>query len=188
MRKFIGFLILSVTLAACASPAIKQARLSPELAYSLPSDPWAGPETAVFQQVTLNHDGQLIQLQALILLEPGDVRILLLDPAGRRALDLRWGPDNLVAHKASWLQQTVTAEDVLARLVLAFWPIETATVGLPEGAEITKTPGGRLVTFNGSDVIVITKDNPNPWLGTTVITQEGSSFSLTITSRLKDIE
>ena len=188
MRFFLSLLAVMFLLSACASSQLRYARINSELLYSLPQNPWNGPQQSAHQQVTLTFADKTILLQALVQLSDRDVRILLLDPAGRRALELQWRVDSLVVHKADWLPGNVEGEDILARLVWAFWPVEVAQQGLPETAQITETVDGRVISHNGKRIIVISKDNPNPWLGTTVVSQEGSSFNLTITSSLKSVK
>ncbi len=120
-------------------------------------------------------------------LKPGVAKISLLDPAGRRAIALTWTEHELTAQKASWVPDEMNTNDILARMIIAFWPLEHAKEGMAADVALVKNEQGRTLRLKDTDIIAVTYSSDNPWSGQTIIDQLGSSFHLTITSRLKEV-
>ena len=91
-------------------------------------------------------------------------------------------------YRADWLPDTARTEDVLARLVLAYWPLEIAREGLPAGTQLRVFSDQRFVENTSGQILTITSDGENPWTSKTVIDQPDAAFRLTISSQLKDVE
>lgn len=188
MRVYAALCLSLLILAGCAAAPKQHAYLDQNVRYDLPANPWQGERLNAFQQLTIEFKEKALFLQAFIALEPGRAKITLLDMSGRRALDINWQLNNIQIYRADWLPDTARAEDVLARLVLAYWPLEIARAGLPAGTKLRVHGDRRLIENTSGQVLSITSDGENPWAAKTVIDQPDAAFRLTISSHLKDVE
>ena len=188
MRVYAAICLSLLILAGCAAASLPRGHLDQEVRYELPANPWQGERLNAFQQLTIEFKEKTLFLQAFIALEPGRTKITLLDMSGRRALDIDWQQDNMQIYRADWLPDTARAEDVLARLVLAYWPVEIARAGLPVGTRLRVADGRRVIENTSGQVLSIVSDRENPWTAKTVIDQPDAAFRLTISSHLKDVE
>lgn len=180
--------LFALMLASCASQSVREAHLGKDMIYSLPQNPWTGKSLTSFQQVTLEYDTVVFHFQAIIDLHPGLVKIALIDMTGRRAADINWSENNIDIIKADWLPDAVNAEEIVARLVLAFWPIEMAKIGLPKTAILLDEGYSRRVITEGKTLINISRNGDNPWTSKTVIDQQDNAFKLVITSSLREVK
>ena len=188
MRVYAALCLSLLILAGCAAAPLPRAHLDQDVRYDLPANPWQGERLNAFQQLTIEFKEKTLFLQAFIALEPGRAKITLLDMSGRRALDINWQLNNIQIYRADWLPGTARAEDVLARLVLAYWPVEIARAGLPAGTRLRVRGGQRVVENTSGQVLSIVSDGEQPWTAKTVIDQPNAGFRLTISSHLKDVE
>ncbi len=188
MRVYAALCLFLLILAGCTTAPLPRAHLDQKTEYELPANPWEGPRLNAFQQLSIQFKEKALFLQAFIALAPGQAKITLLDMSGRRALDINWQQDEVQIYRADWLPDAARAEEVLARLVLAYWPAEIARTGLPVGTVLRIEAARRLVENTSGTVLLITSDGENPWMSKTVIDQPDSAFRLTISSRLKDVE
>ena len=183
-----ALVVLSLVVSGCAMTSPEQAYLSQEFIYNLPSNPWSQEPLSALQQVTISHGKTASKFQAVLALKPGSAKIVLLDMTGRRAMDINWTRDGLETKTATWLPQNVTAPDILAHIVLAFWPIESAKLGLPITGQMTTNGNNRSITSEGRKLIEIRSDSQNPWVSKTEILHVNNGMKLTISSSLLAVE
>ncbi|MEP4150402.1 MAG: hypothetical protein ABJL73_03805, partial [Lentilitoribacter sp.] len=85
-------LVLSgfLSVVSCAPLPSRTAHIDRDLPYALPKKPWTGPGLTAIQQVELLYEEAVFHLQAVVDLQPGSVKIVLLNFAGNRAIDILW--------------------------------------------------------------------------------------------------
>jgi|GEM_PF-5974231 len=169
---------------ACTSVSQRAGYLAPDLQFALPKNPWASSPQTAFQQVTIKFDGSIHHFQAVVDLKPGAAKISLLDLTGARAMDINWTADSLDIVQASWLPQGVRAEDILAHIVVAFWPGLEVGTGFPNGVSFSQSNLTRYVKNGTETLVLVTRDRDNPWASKTEISHTRSGFHLSITSSL----
>lgn len=186
VRFLTGFLVFVVV--GCTSNPVERVHLSESLEYSLPQNPWLGSPLSAFQQVTVRSGEKLQHFQAIIDVKPGLTTIVMLDLAGRRAVEIEWSAQGVALKSAEWLPENVKAGEILARMVLAFWPIEQARTGLPPNSALLQDGYIRSVMQGSQAVVKITRDGDNPWTSKTVIDHGKSGFQIIISSSLRGVQ
>lgn len=187
MTRFLtGFLVFVVV--GCTSNLVERVHLSENLEYSLPQNPWSGAPLSAFQQVTVSSGTELQHFQAIIDIKPGLTTIVMLDLAGRRAVEIEWSAQGVTLKSAEWLPEIVKAGEILARMVLAFWPIEQARTGLPQNSALLQSGFVRSVTQDSQTIVRITRDGDNPWTSKTVIDHGNNDFQIIISSSLRGVQ
>ena len=162
MKVFAALLISIFILHGCAVTPPPGAYLNADIRYDLPTNPWQGGRLDAFQQLTIAFEDKVLFLQVFIALAPGQAKITLLDMSGRRALDINWGRDDLQIYRADWLPKSARAEDVLARLVLAYWPVDIARMGLPAAAKLRLQENERFIETASGLILSNTSNAHNP--------------------------
>jgi len=183
-----AFVVVFLVLSGCAVTSTEQAYLSREFIYNLPPNPWTGDPLSALQQVTISHGKIVSKFQAVFALTPGSAKIALLDMTGRRAMDMDWTLEGLETKTATWLPKDVIAPDILAHIVLAFWPVESVKYGLPTTGQMTTNGNNRSITSEGRNLIEIRSDSDNPWVSKTEILHLDNGMKLTISSSLLAVE
>jgi hypothetical protein len=95
-------------------------------------------------------------------------RLLLagVDPLGRQALTLRWAPGRLVVQAAAFLPAALRPENMLADIMLLYWPEAPVREGLAaSGATLASGPRWRAVRVGPDEVIRIDYASDTPWNG-----------------------
>ncbi|WP_025899170.1 DUF3261 domain-containing protein [Sneathiella glossodoripedis] len=187
MKIFLCIVASVFVLTACAATNRHEAQLNETLTYTLPEVPWKGDDINAHQQVSLSFADKEIQLTAALRLRQGEVRVIFLDMTGQRVLDLIWTQQNLLVERAAWLPEQVSATDVLARIVLAYWPAREVEPGLTDNMALIQKPLSRFYTYSDQPFIKIQYSEEDIWNSRTVIDQPGSAFRLVISSQLKGV-
>ena len=173
-------LVLLLLFSGCTPPPPAQvATLAPGVTLDL-SAAGTGPTLEADQMVTARRDGETFVLTAVLSSQPGHLLLIATDPLGRRALRLEWQHGTLTVERAPWVPETLPPANVLADLMLMFWPAETVRTHLT-GAELIETPGDRRLRRDGTDLIVIQRD-PDPWNGGASLDHRLWHYALTVHS------
>lgn len=184
MVRFLTVFFLFVVV-GCSSNPVERVYLNKNLEYSLPINPWSGSPLSAFQQVTVSYGKELAHFQAIVDVNQDLATIVMLDLAGRRTIDIEWSTQGIAIKTADWLPENVKAAEILARLVLAFWPIEDARKGLPQNSTLHQTGFVRSVEQASQTVVRMSRDGDNPWTSKTIIDHGKSGFQIIISSSLR---
>ena len=93
-----------------------------------------------------------------------------LDSLGRRAMTITWSDAAISYESAPWLPPQLRPENVLADMVLLYWPEATVRQALaPSGGAVASTPGRRTITKGGEPIVQIEygpSADGSPWAST----------------------
>ena len=144
-------------LAGCTAPqpaAPLRVALAPDLVMTLPPPSELGRELHLAHLVTARYGDRVASFEGHIEADAGHFRLVVLDPLGRVALTLDWNGAVLVYQAAAWVPEALRGENMLADLVLIYWPPEALQRALrPAGAGLAASDRQRVVTRNGQEII-----------------------------------
>jgi|AGTN01.2.fsa_nt_gi Protein of unknown function (DUF3261). len=151
--------------AACAAPPpdFDRVPVAPGVTLSLPSPAELGRSVEAVQLVTARHGGDVFLFEGRLSVSPQMLTMVGTDPLGRRAMSLRWSPAGLEVERASWLPDGLRPENVLADIVLLYWP-DGALARHLAGATVEAAADGRHIRRDGADMIVLSYRG-DPWSG-----------------------
>ena len=184
-------LLWAALLAACAAPVpdLPPVPIAPHLAVALPSPAEAPPARQVVQLVTARYGARTIVFQAYLRPWDGAVRLTCLDSLGRVAMTVLWTAAGLAVHREPWVPAELKPENILADIVLIYWPEAVVRSMLAGGGAVLRTgPDSRTVSQQGQDVIRMTYHRPpagSPWDGRVDYRNEAFGYTLDIQSRLE---
>ena len=128
--------------------------LAPDLAMTLPPPSELGQDLHVAHLVTARYGEQVVGFEGHIEASAGHFRLAVLDLLGRKALVVDWTDDALAFDAAPWFPAGLKPQNMLADLVLIYWPAGVLQRALrAAGAGFAATPGQRVVTRDGQEVI-----------------------------------
>lgn len=85
---------------------------------------------------------------------PTKVLLVVVDPLGRRALSVTWNDTGITYEAAPWLPPTVRPRNMLADIIVLYWPEPVVRQALAlSGGRLVVTPGSRSVLMAGQEVI-----------------------------------
>lgn len=161
------FLLVSavLVLAACAAPppVLDRVPVAPGVTLALPSPAELGRSVEAAQLVTARHGDDVFVFEGRLSVTPQMLTMVGTDPLGRRALSLRWSGAGLEVERAPWVPESLRAENVLADIVLLYWP-EASLAQHLSGAVIEAVLNGRRIRRDGADLIVV-RYQGDPWSG-----------------------
>ncbi len=158
------FPLLFLLLGACVSPPLLQeVPLSPAVTLTLPPADTLGRRVEATQLVTLHYQDEAFTFEGRLSATPEAFVLVGTDSLGRRALRLRWSAAGLETERASWLPDSLRAENILADIMLLYWPEEVLRPRLA-GAVLERSPTGRKVLREGTEIMRIRYPGP-PWQG-----------------------
>ncbi|WP_161539690.1 DUF3261 domain-containing protein [Paramagnetospirillum kuznetsovii] len=160
MRRF-ALCLLCVVLPGCAAAPTsgEQVLVAPGITLDLPSPADLGRSVEVVQLVTARHDGESFVFEGRLLIRPDRLVLVGSDSMGRRAMTVTWEAGKVEVERASWLPETLRPENILADIVLLYWP-EAVVRNAIKGAELTQWAGNRRV----GDAILVSWQG-EPWSG-----------------------
>jgi hypothetical protein len=178
MRPFILFALL--LLAACAEVP-RPVPLAPGVALTLPAPGELGRVVEAFQVVTATRGGEVSVFESRLATTPDEVRLVTTDPLGRRALAIRWTAAGVEEDRAAWVPVELRAENVLADLVLLYWPDAAIRRGL-SGASLEGTAGGRGIWTGDGEVVTVRHEGSDPWSGVSRLENRAWGYALDVRS------
>lgn len=160
-------------LAACASMVQdsgpqEMISLAPGLSFRLPESPGLGRRIEAAQLVTIRHGDRVFVFEGRVSLTADRFRMVGLDPLGRRALTVDWTGKDIAFEAAPWLPEELRARNLLADLVLIYWPTPMINKILAgSGAELDSRPSHRVISKDGEKVARIdyTPSRDRVWNG-----------------------
>lgn len=175
-------IVLPVCLAltACASSRSEVApvMVAPGITLALPSPGALGRNVEAVQMVAARHGGDTVVFDGRLSVEPGRLLLVCSDAMGRRAMTVTWTEAGLEVEKAGWLPENLRPENILADIVLLYWPEAVIRQGL-RGAALSETTGGRTV----GEAIAVSWQG-DPWTGLSRLRNTAWDYDLEIRSAL----
>ena len=169
----LGFVLLALTTSGCAQHSVDQAarsvNIAPDLSVILPRPGDLGQSVEVTQLVTARYGAQTYAFEGHVSATPERFLMVGLDSLGRRTMTITWSDATITYETAPWLPPQLKPENVLADMVLLYWPISSVQQALAlSGGAVVATSGGRVISKDGEPVVQIeyepTEDG-SPWSG-----------------------
>jgi hypothetical protein len=149
-------LLFAALLAACAAspaqPPRNAIRIAPGLDLALPWPSDLGRSLDATQLVTAHYGDQTMVFEGHITATPAKFLLVVVDPLGRRALSVTWTDAGITYEAAPWLPPTVRPQNMLADIVMLYWPEAVVRQAL-SGGRLIVTRGSRSVLMAGQEVI-----------------------------------
>ena len=173
-------LISCLCLAACASPqpATDQVVIAPGITLHLPQPADLGRQVDAVQLVTARYGNESFVFEARLSVERNRLRLVGSDAMGRRAMNVTWADGRMDVERAGWLPETLRPENILADIVLLYWPEDVVRNSL-SGADLHETPTGR----NVGNVITVSWQG-DPWSGIARLRNNAWDYDLEIRSAM----
>ena len=120
----------------------------------LPPPSELGRDLHAVHLVTARYGDRTVSFEGHIDVTGGRFRMAMLDPLGRKALSVDWTGGDIVATAAPWFPASLPPKNILADLVLMYWPPEALRQALaPAHARFEAVPGHRAVIRDGTEII-----------------------------------
>ncbi len=169
----IGSALLTLALTACARGSVEKTaapvQIAPDLAMTLPRSDDLGRAVEANQLLTARYGEQSFVFEARLSATPDRFLMVGLDPMGRELLRITWTPSRLDYTAAPWLPAGLRPENMLADIVLLYWPEDTVRRTLaPSGGTLVSGPHSRVVMAGGKEVMHADyqpADGRSPWTG-----------------------
>ena len=148
-------LLVALLLASCAAgstPSRTKVRIAPDLDLVLPRPGDLGRSLDATQLVQAHYGDQAMVFEGHVSVTPERLLLVVVDPLGRRALSVTWTDAGVTYDAAPWLPATVRPENMLADIVVLYWPEAIVRRSLV-GGSLVATPGARSVLVEGHEVI-----------------------------------
>jgi len=181
-RWWLPCLLLALSACAAAPPpadATAPVMVAPGVTLSLSAAGRSGP-VEVDQLVTARRGDETYVLEARLSAGPGRLLLVGTDLMGRRAMRLDWHDGRLEVERAAWVPEDLPPANVLADLMLLFWPAEVVRDHLA-GAELVSEGDRRILRREGVDLVVVRRD-PDPWDGSASLDNRPWHYALTVRS------
>jgi hypothetical protein len=151
-------LLVAAVLVACAvapaRPPRNAVRIAPNLDLALPGPGDLGRSLAATQLVTAHYGDQTMVFEGHISVTPTTFLLVVVDTLGRRALSVTWNDAGITYEAAPWLPPAVRPRNMLADIVVLYWPEAVVRRALAaSGARLVVAPGSRSVLVAGQEVI-----------------------------------
>ncbi len=181
IARFVVFAALFVV--ACASPprGAQRVAVAPGVTMELPAPAALGRSVEAVQLVTARRDGEIFAFEARLSATPERLLLVGTDAMGRRLMRVVWQDGGLSVERADWLPEAVRPENVLADVMLLYWPEEALRPGL-SGAALDGG-SGRHLRRDGEEVVVIAYDG-DPWQGGAVLRNLAWGYEIEVRSAL----
>jgi hypothetical protein len=164
MKKLAVFVLLLLT-ACTATPAPPpgMVTVAPGVSFILPAPASLGRELEAVQLVTARHGTDVFTFEGHLSVTHDRVLLAGTDGFGQRLMQITWDGKILTADKASFLPAALRPENVLADVMLIYWP-EAAIRPNLTGATL-ETAHGRSLVRDGETLVNIEAQG-DPWIGT----------------------
>jgi hypothetical protein len=164
-------------LCSCDTPSIEGAQqnkpgtvqIAPDLSLSMPTPADLGRSVEVTQLVTAHYGDNTFAFEAHISATPEHFLLVGLDLMGRKLMTIDWTKDKIFYETASWVPSQLHPENVLADIVLLYWPDAVVRKSLAmSGGKLVIRSGVRTVLSRGKKVWQATYQSiskNDPWSG-----------------------
>ena len=142
-------------IASCTTPPLQPGvTIARDLRMVLPLPSELGRNLRLVQLVTARYGDRVVTFEGHIDATDGRFTLAVLDPLGRRALGVAWTDTDLVTETAPWFPAELRPQNMLADLVLIYWPPDVLRRALgPSHAVFEVAPDHRAVRRDGAELI-----------------------------------
>lgn len=170
MRRWLSGATALLMLTACAAPpaapAAGQVRLAPELVMALPPPAELGRSLEATQLVTAHYGDRTFVFEGHLSATPERFLMVCLDAMGRKALTITWSASGIAAEAAPWVPAELRPDNMLADMVLLYWPEASVRRLLAASAGTLVTgPRRRSVWVDGKEIVQVDYATADPWTG-----------------------
>ena len=158
-----------------ASPSLDVA-IAQDVVLVLPSPADLGRRIEAVQRVTARRAGDTHVFEARLSVDAERLMLVGTDSLGRRAMTIQWRPGAVTVDKADWVPDTLRPENVLADIVLLYWP-EAVLKRAVRGAPVRDQGHGRRI----GDAIRVNWDG-DPWSGRARLINASFGYELDVRS------
>jgi hypothetical protein len=180
----LGGTLLAGCAKTAADPPPGSVRLAPGVVLALAGASELGQNLQAAQLVTATYGEQTVMFGVHISATPERFLLVIsLDPVGQTLLTMTWNSQGLTAKPEPWLPRQVRPENMLADIMLIYWP-EAAlrhALSVPDGAFVVGTRS-RTVSVAGKEVIRIAYGGDNPWDGSLTYRNLARGYQLAVDS------
>ena len=186
--KFI-IVAVSLLLTACQSTpeTPPQLVIAPGLEMDLPA--LAGPAKSfnATQMVVGTWRDRKFSLETHIERRGASLNVIALDTLGRRAMTIRWSNNNIKSTMASWLPEKLTADMMIAHMVLIYWPQQTLSAALHHRGIVIEQDGQSRQFLRDGQIIISVEYASDPekaWNGKAQLVNSILDYRLTVQSNV----
>lgn len=188
MHKIVRILIVVLFISGCASNSEPiTVRIAPDLLFALPPLPPDMKNVEAAQIVFGEAGSKSVQFQSLIRISSSEVTVIMLDPLGRRGMEIHWRADGVTYDAEPWVPDEVRPRNILADIVVAHWPAHDVRAGLTgTKARFEKNAQSRVISYEDREVMRI-QYGPmfvDPWKGSLTIRNWALGYTLKIQTTL----
>lgn len=186
MRLF-AIVVLTIALWGCAAERDRgaEAMIAPAVRFATPGPQTLGYRVVAEQMISAHYRNDSFVWEAHINVSPEKLEVVGLDAFGRRAFTVTWRGDVLSYEAASWLPSAIKPGNVLADIVILYWPQEVVQSALAgSGAIAATTASGRSIAVGGAEIIHVDYDDDGArdWGGTAHFRNLAFGYQLDIQS------
>lgn len=163
--KRLSVLVL-VLLSACTTPPAPpgSVMVAPGVLFALPAPAALGREVEAVQLVSARHGADTFTFEGHLSVTRERVLLAGTDGFGQRLMDITWDGKTVSAHKASFLPEALHPENILADVMLIYWPPAAIQADL-------------------GDKVAIERDR-DPWNGHAHLTNRAWDYEIDVSSSL----
>lgn len=160
--------LLLMLLAACCTPPVapQQVDIAPGVTFILPQPSGLGRDIEATQLVTARHGDEVFLFEGRLSVTAARILLAGSDMLGRKVMTIRWDGTTLSADRAVWLPDRLRPENVLADIMLMYWPDQALRQAV-FGASLDNAGERRL--FKDGEAIVTVAHDGDPWNGMTTL-------------------
>jgi hypothetical protein len=179
-----SWLALSACAASPQSPVpAGSVRVAPDLFLTLPKPSSLGRSLEATQLVTAHYGDQTYVFEGHLSATPNRLLLLGLDSMGRKAMTIIWSDDGLHTETAPWLPVQLRPENMLADIVMIYWPAEQVSAALAaSGGRVTVSSHSRAIADAQGLVIQASYSGDDPWNGSLRYSNLAWGYSLDVQS------
>jgi hypothetical protein len=172
----LSFLVLT----ACAAPLPPSDRVAVarDISLALPAPADLGRAIEATQLVTARRAGETHVFEARLSVDRERLMLVGTDMLGRRAMTIEWRAGSVTVDKAAWVPDSLRPENVLADIVMIYWP-DAVLASAVHGAAVASDSGGRRI----GDAIRVNWDG-DPWTGAAKLVNSSFDYELSVRSAL----
>jgi hypothetical protein len=127
-------------------------RVAPTTALVMPAPADLSRSVEAVQLITAHYGGQTFVFESRISVTPEVFRLVSVDSLGRKAMSITWTRGGIYYEAAAWVPEQLRPENVLADIIILYWPDDTVRRGLI-GGSLRASDGRRAIVADGKDVI-----------------------------------
>jgi hypothetical protein len=161
--------LLLASLARCTAPEPSAGivQIAPGALFCLPGARELGRSIEAAQMVRATYRGRDIGFEGQLSVTSERLLLACIDLLGRPGMTVRWEKPRVSAQVADWFPTTLPPENMLADIMLIYWPLMSVRHGLAASGLAVIDEANRRVALSGQrPVIEIEYRSDDPWNGT----------------------